>query len=401
MEISLAPLEVKIVNWAIGGAHDYWDTEDFTQGRKGIKPLVKDNTLVIPDSELSNDYIDDLVDRMEQYQDMARDQMSWEAGTGKPGPENTKLMAQIRSSKSITKKLESTKTAPSTVTPEVTRLTGDIWNRMTPAEREQLGVKAKLDAATRGGRWMDLFPEEKRALIREFKKEQLAIPTAEAGTHPLILKQYPIGEVPEKIEADLEIPIPEPRVVRKPKDIPDNAAIRTQDKFDRIVQHLGYEPISLEPEMELQVKGLIPTDVDIINDSQRRLRSAEVVPDEKLDSRQLSHLKLARVVAKDIFHTPVSVYAAVIPPASDRVRTAGLYGTTTGVIYINLDQLYSGRTTVDTLVHELGHHREYRQTGSAEDLSPAHAEAMTDVAARVVKDVAKGTFDKLLKEVSW
>jgi len=190
--------------------------------------------------------------------------------------------------------------------------------------------------------------------------------------------------------------IPEPRVPRKPKELPENAVIRTSGKFDNTIKHLGYESVSFTQE---ELNGLgksIPTDADIINDSQKRLRSAEVVPDEKLGSRQLSHLKLARVVA-----TPVSVYAAVIPPASDRVRTAGLYGTTTGVIYINLDQLYSGRTTVDTLVHELGHHREYRQTGSAEDLSKAHAEAMTDVAARVVEDVAKGTFDNLLKEVSW
>jgi len=50
-------------------------------------------------------------------------------------------------------------------------LTGDIWNRMTPIKREQLGIKAGLDAEARGGRWMDLFPEQKRALIREYKKE--------------------------------------------------------------------------------------------------------------------------------------------------------------------------------------------------------------------------------------
>jgi len=60
----------------------------------------------------------------------------------------------------------------------LTKLTGDIWNSMTPIEREQLGVKAELDAATRGEFWSGLWPEQKRALIREFKKEQLAIPKA-------------------------------------------------------------------------------------------------------------------------------------------------------------------------------------------------------------------------------
>lgn len=55
---------------------------------------------------------------------------------------------------------------------EVKMLTGDIWNRMTPFERDQLGIKAKLDAETRGERWIGLWPAEKRALIREYKKEQ-------------------------------------------------------------------------------------------------------------------------------------------------------------------------------------------------------------------------------------
>jgi len=63
------------------------------------------------------------------------------------------------------------------VTP-VTKLTKDIWNSMTPMEREQLGVKAGLNAEERGYRWLELWPEQKRALIREFKKEQLAIPKA-------------------------------------------------------------------------------------------------------------------------------------------------------------------------------------------------------------------------------
>lgn len=51
-------------------------------------------------------------------------------------------------------------------------LTGDIWNRMTPIQRENLGLKAKLDAQTRGERWDGLWPAEKRALIREYKKER-------------------------------------------------------------------------------------------------------------------------------------------------------------------------------------------------------------------------------------
>ncbi|GAH52201.1 unnamed protein product, partial [marine sediment metagenome] len=67
------------------------------------------------------------------------------------------------------------------ITPEVTKLTGDIWDTMFPMEREQLGIKAGLSAEERGSRWIGMWPEKKRALIREFKKEQVAIPKAEAG----------------------------------------------------------------------------------------------------------------------------------------------------------------------------------------------------------------------------
>jgi hypothetical protein len=224
--------------------------------------------------------------------------------------------------------------------------------------------------------------------------------------HPVVLERYPLGAVPEKIPiGGLDVPIPPLRGTelppKKPRVVAANAVLRTNEKFDSSVKHLGYEPVNLSQEELEALDKPIPTDVEIINDSQKRLRNTTVVPDEKLNSRQLSHLKLARVIAKDIFHIPGSIYAAIIPPASDRVRTAGLYGTTTGIIYINLDQLSSGRNMIDTLIHELGHHQQHQQTNKAEDLSPEHAEAMTLVASRVVDDVSKGKFDELLKEISW
>ena len=48
------------------------------------------------------------------------------------------------------------------------------------------------------------------------------------------------------------------------------------------------------------------------------------------------------------------------------------------------------------MVHEIAHH-----TSGAEDLEQAHADAMTNVASRVVKETAGGKFDELLKEVTW
>ena len=90
------------------------------------------------------------------------------------------------------------------------------------------------------------------------------------------------------------------------------------------------------------------------------------------------------------------MHAAIIPPASDRVRTAGMYSRTTGEIYIASDQLESARSTIDTVIHEIAHH-----TSGAEDLEQAHADAMTNIASRVVKETAGGKFDELLKEVTW
>ena len=61
--------------------------------------------------------------------------------------------------------------------PEVTKLTGDIWNAMTPAERETLRVRAKSNTnlSIKGAQlefskyWDEYFGEEKRALIRAYK----------------------------------------------------------------------------------------------------------------------------------------------------------------------------------------------------------------------------------------
>lgn len=183
----------------------------------------------------------------------------------------------------------------------------------------------------------------------------------------------------------------------------ENAVIRTDEKWDNVIKHLGYQSVSVNWHVRDTLSKVITTDVAVKNASQERLRETEVIPDERLDTRQMSHLRLARAVAKEVLPWSLvsGVYAAIIPPASDRVRTAGMYGTTTQAVYISLDMLYKGRDTMDTLVHELAHHRQYRQTGEAEDLTPSHAEGMTFIAARVVEETAKGAFDELLKEVVW
>ena len=224
--------------------------------------------------------------------------------------------------------------------------------------------------------------------------------------HPLILKQYPLGQVPEKMPINMDIPIPPLRGTVAPKTkviVPENAALRTNQELDRAVEHLGYQSVSLSEEEVAGLEKPIPTDVELINESQRRLRRLKVIPDGQLNTRQLAHLNLARVLAQTIcYRNPVSgVYAASIPPASDRVRTVGTYGTKNKAGYIALDALDTGRITIDTLIHELGHHRQYLKTGEAEDLEIEHAEAMTSIAGETVAIVATGKLDKLLVDVAW
>jgi hypothetical protein len=78
-----------------------------------------------------------------------------------------------------------------------------------------------------------------------------------------------------------------------------------------------------------------------------------------------------------------------------------MYSTATEEIYISLEMMARAKTMIDTLVHELAHHRQYRTRGEAEDLTPSHSEAMTYIAAEVVRVITGGGFDELLKEVIW
>ncbi|MDP2729707.1 MAG: hypothetical protein Q8O55_04425 [Dehalococcoidales bacterium] len=184
----------------------------------------------------------------------------------------------------------------------------------------------------------------------------------------------------------------------------EDTVIRTNERFDNTITHLGYKSISVTWGVRDVLGQVIKTDKDIKDISQEKLRETEIVPDEQLDSRQLAHIKLARAIADKIFSfgsLSGGVHAAIIPPASDRVRTAGMYGTTSNAIYISLEMLFKGRDTVDTLIHEMAHHQQWRQSGDAEDLTESHAQAMTSIAAGVIARLAGGEFNEYLKEVLW
>jgi len=115
-----------------------------------------------------------------------------------------------------------------------------------------------------------------------------------------------------------------------------------------MVTHLGYTPHSVSWNVRDTLSKAITTDKDIIDISAERLREAEVIPDNQLSAKQLAHLGLARAIVDEV--TPLmttkkvrAVHAAIIPPASDRVRTAGMYSRATEEIFIALSQLERAR----------------------------------------------------------
>ena len=219
---------------------------------------------------------------------------------------------------------------------------------------------------------------------------------------PLVLERFPYPP-PEQMElggdiGKIKIVIPPPRGVK----LPEGAVRRTSEKHDKSVEHLGYHSVSLGDDEIASLETKVPTDIEIINESQNRLRETKVIPDEQLTGTQLAHLNLARAIARGVgCIPPAGIHAAAIPPASDRVRTAGLYGTRTGALYLSIEMLSKGRDAFDTLVHELGHHRQYSSTGEAEDLTPSHAEAMKSIADKLTQGLSSGEYDKLLRDIQY
>ncbi|MCL0092217.1 ATP-binding protein [Dehalococcoidia bacterium] len=177
----------------------------------------------------------------------------------------------------------------------------------------------------------------------------------------------------------------------------ENAVLRQSDRWDSMVIHLGYKSVSVTYGVEDALSKVILTDAALIRDSQERLAEVEIIPDEELTERQRAHLRLARKIAeKTLVREITGVHAAIIPPASDRMRTAGLYSAAAEAIYIAADQLNTARATVDVLIHEMAHH-----TSGREDGDPAHNAQMTSLGARVVQLTAGGRFDEELKEAMW
>ena len=182
--------------------------------------------------------------------------------------------------------------------------------------------------------------------------------------------------------------------------IGEGVVIRTDARWDGMVKHLGYSSQSLSWSVREALGEIIKKDKDLIAESQERLRDVEVIDDSSLTPRASTHLILARAIAADVArHRKVGgVRAAIIPPASDRVRTAGMYGRGTEEIFISADMLDRGRSTVDTTIHELAHH-----TTGAEDAEEAHNAELSRLGGLIVERVANENYDDIIRQpdFSW
>jgi len=175
-----------------------------------------------------------------------------------------------------------------------------------------------------------------------------------------------------------------------------NSVIRTDARWDSMVKHLGYNSIGLQWGVTHCLRQVITTDDELVAASQDKLRDVDTIADENLSPRQRACLELAREIARRItgwMSNPVmGVHAAMIPPASDRVRTSGMYVRPTQEVFLSADQLEHGRSTVDTVIHEIAHH-----TSGAEDGEEGHNQEMTKIAGQVVERTANGVFNDCLK----
>lgn len=176
--------------------------------------------------------------------------------------------------------------------------------------------------------------------------------------------------------------------VEKPVESSGGIVRRTNSQFDAFVRHLGYEPVDTPATSELK------SDVELIDDSQRNLSQVKIVSDRELSPAQHAALSLARKVVKDLARTPVrGVHGAIIPAASDRVTTAGLYSRPRQEVFISLQQLNRGSTTMDTSLHELSHHN-----SGAEDGSVEHQMELENLGNNCITRVNQGKYDQLLQD---
>ncbi|MDD4985400.1 MAG: hypothetical protein PHQ43_06375 [Dehalococcoidales bacterium] len=170
----------------------------------------------------------------------------------------------------------------------------------------------------------------------------------------------------------------------------NSTVARTNPELDAFVRHLGYESVDTDDKT-------LKTDFQLVMESQQRLEQASIIPDRELSPTQKACLNLTRELARDLAPRRLrGIHAAVIPPASDRVRTAGLYSRRKEEIFISTDQLQRGKTAVDTGIHEIAHHN-----SGAEDGAIEHQTELSRIGEMVASRAAQGRYDKFVADPSF
>ena len=173
----------------------------------------------------------------------------------------------------------------------------------------------------------------------------------------------------------------------------DDTVLRINAASDPTVRHLGYRSQSVNYAVQYSLSEVLRTDKSLLKASQEKLREVKVIPDDELAAEEGMYLTMARTIVDKLSYGVQGVHAAIIPPASDRVRTAGLYGKTSRQIFLSPDKLVSGRDVIDVTVHEVAHF-----TSQADDGQPKHYEEISRLAGMVAKYTAEGAFDKYLED---
>ena len=282
------------------------------------------------------------------------------------------------------------------------RFSYNLWGFELAPDRH--GPKKEVDMWTDMGRlWAGI---KKVPLLVEFIKMVADIPLRVRTTESMSVNMGMMGREPTSGERYSGLMIDNAPFWQQAweRAVGEAKVVRTNDRLDSMVIHLGYQSVSVEWSVKDQFSNVIKTDKELIREMSERLSEADVIPDRELTSNQLAHLELARAIAED-FGQVGTIKAAIIPPASDMVaRTAGFYEFDTGNIKISSEMLQSASETVGVMVHELGHHMAYKRLGSKElagDLTTGHTDAMEYSSGRIFQKLAQGNYDEPLKKSTW
>jgi len=157
-----------------------------------------------------------------------------------------------------------------------------------------------------------------------------------------------------------------------------NAVVKTSDSWEREAEWEGAEVVELPTDLSGLVR-VLPTDVSFT--LERRSSEIVEVPDSQLSSLQLENLQVARNIVSymtghyEAFKN-VSAIKAYLPKDN---QDLGCWQPASKTIYLSKRVLETRFTTLDSLVHELGH-----ALYGAADATIAMIRAVSNVAALIL-----------------